>query len=577
MKSRWNETEAARCADALALRAYTSRLLGSDKSLVMHGGGNTSVKLTQPNLFGESEDILYVKGSGSSLETIQPSDFVPVRLAGVRRLIERDSLSSRRMAEEFGAQALRPGVPSIESILHAILPYKYVEHTHADTVLAVANTVNGARHLQSAFGDRALIVPYHHSGLALAKACAAVFTAQASSRTIGMVLLHHGVLAFGHSARESYEHMIALVDAAEAYLHRQDAWTLSGLSREAKDARPTTAAIAALRRDISSAAGFPLLLTRRDDPLIHGFVNRPDAAPITQQGPATPHHAIFTKRVPLLGVDVAAFSAQYRQYIQENRPATAEECFLDPAPRITLTPEFGLCAAGISAHHANAAAEIYRHTIEIISRASLLDTYQALPPAEILAAEIEYGGFEHALLARRTPANRWLGEIALVAHADSPVGQPCIAALLEGGAAVAGLERGTATDDNRWTPAYQGITCATTDKNTRERALEQLVDTFGGLDMLITDDLSLIEPCLPLLKLSPSQGRVAFLSPQGQALTVFHQTAATLAADRIRLNAVSYAPTESEQAARLAAALCGPLFAGTSGALVPVHGFNLVS
>ncbi len=577
MDSRWNDIEAARCADELALRVYTSRLLGSDKSLVMHGGGNTSVKLTQSSLFGEDKEVLYVKGSGCSLETIEPSDFVPVRLAGVRRLIEHHILSPRRMAEEFSAQALRPGVPSIESILHAVLPYKYVEHTHADTVLAIANTVDGAYHLQQAFGDQVLIVPYHNSGLALAKACAAIFTAQATYRTVGMVLLHHGVLAFGHSARESYEHMIALVSAAEAYLNRQGAWTLSSPPLAASSSpRPTAVAIAALRRDISDAAGFSMLLTRRDDSLIHSFIHHPDVAQITQQGSATPHHAIFTKRVPSLSTNVMAFSAQYRQYLHENHDVPADGLFPDLAPRITLTPEFGLCAAGISAYHANAAAEIYYHTIEIISRASLLDTYQALPPPEILAAEVEYGGFERILLSCRTPANQWLGEVALVTHASSPVGQQCIAALLAGGAAVVGLEGGMAMANRYHTPAYCGI-ANVADKMISGYVLEQLVDTFGGLDMLITDNLSFIAPCLPLLKLSPARGRVTFLAPHDQSLTTFYQTVTALASDDIRLNAVSYTRAESERAARLAAELCGPLFAGTIGAVVPVHGLNPAS
>ncbi|HCA27994.1 MAG TPA: hypothetical protein DEP05_10235, partial [Betaproteobacteria bacterium] len=185
--------------------------------------------------------------------------------------------------------------------------------------------------------------------------------------------------------------------------------------------------------------------------------------------------------------------------------------------------------------------------------------------------------FERALLVRRPPENQWLGTIALVAHADSPMGRQCIAALLAGGAAVVGLESGATAADRPSAPAYRGIVCDAADKTMLEHALEQLTDAFGGLDMLITDDLSLMESCLPLLKLSPVQGRVSFLSPQGQALTVFQQMAAILAPDNIRFNAVSYAPAESERAARLAAELCGPLFAGTTGALIPVHGPNLVS
>jgi ribulose-5-phosphate 4-epimerase/fuculose-1-phosphate aldolase len=307
MKSLWNNEEAAHFQNELALRAYTSRLLGGEKTLVMYGGGNTSVKLQE-----NGEDILYVKGSGADLAHVTENDFAPVRLAAVRPLIERDAMSNAEMGAQFRAALtnLKAPRPSIETILHAVLPFKWVEHTHADAVLAVANTDHGERHIREAFGDTVVIVPYRHSGFELAKACHDVFRREATAKTIGMVLMHHGIFAFGDNARESYERMIALVTRAEDYLKSCGAWdiplqfpaatpippgthphpnlplvsprspqsggNLAGtLLAGEGEGRSDMLAIAALRRDISRAAGFPLVMTLSSDLMSLAYAPRP--------------------------------------------------------------------------------------------------------------------------------------------------------------------------------------------------------------------------------------------------------------------------------------------------------------
>src|SRR6266446_9263042 len=171
MRSLWNDAEAAQLGaqfpGALALRVYTSRLLGRDKSLVLHGGGNTSVKLRERNLFGEDEDVLYVKGSGWDLETIEPAGFTPVALEYVRRLAGLSSLPDPQMVNELNTHMLRAGAPSpsVETILHAILPHPYVDHTHADAALSVSNAPEGDKRIRDIYGERVVVIPYIMAGL----------------------------------------------------------------------------------------------------------------------------------------------------------------------------------------------------------------------------------------------------------------------------------------------------------------------------------------------------------------------------------------------------------------------------
>ena len=195
MKSRWSDAEAAQFGGPLGPRVYTSRLLGRERSLVLHGGGNTSVKLREANLFGEQQEVLYVKGSGWDLETIEAAGFSPVALDYVRRLAELSALPDAQMVNELNTHMLRAGAPSpsIETILHAILPYPYVDHTHADAVLAVSNTPDGVKHIRDVYGERVVVIPYLMAGFDLAAHCAREFPKLAGPNTIGMVLLSHGI------------------------------------------------------------------------------------------------------------------------------------------------------------------------------------------------------------------------------------------------------------------------------------------------------------------------------------------------------------------------------------------------
>ncbi|MSQ59450.1 MAG: hypothetical protein EXR36_07355 [Betaproteobacteria bacterium] len=306
MFNRWNDEHAAQCTSELALRAYSSRLLGADPALVLHGGGNTSLKTP-------GGETLWVKGSGSDLAQVTERDFTPLAVQPVQTLLQQRQLSNEQMMAALAPCVLEPGrpKPSIETLLHAALPFRFVEHTHADAILAVTNTQNGEAIARRIFGDLAPLVPFRHSGFGLAKTAFEVFEKEHTSRTVGLIILQHGVFAFGDSAKEAYENMIELVGRAETYLAEHGAWHLPG-----DDAPPRWSAqeIALLRRDISRAAGFPILARLHNDARTLAFARRADLAQLLQEGPATPQHAVFIKRTPMLGRDVASYATAYERY-----------------------------------------------------------------------------------------------------------------------------------------------------------------------------------------------------------------------------------------------------------------------
>ena len=653
MQSLWNDHEAAGHVGDLAQRVYTSRLLGRDKSLVLHGGGNTSVRLRERNLVGDEEEILYVKGSGWDLEFIEEAGFTPVRLAHLLRLAQLKTLSDPQLVNELLTHLTRAAAPapSVETILHALLPHKYVDHTHSGAVLAVTNTVDGDKRIAEIYGDEVVIIPYVMPGFDLARLCAELFPRYAGENTIGMVLLKHGIFSFGATARESYERMIQLVDRAERYLAQHNAWNLKPAANSAGES-PQRAEIAALRLGISHCAGNPMVMTTHHDARTASFVQRTDMATVSQQGPATPDHVIRTKRLPMLGRDVEAYAQSYRAYFGQYAPHAKEaKNILDPAPRVVLDTSLGMCAAGRSAQDAVIVSDLYRHTMDVIERATRLGGYHALPARDLF--NVEYWDLEQAKLRKSGKAPPFAGEIALVTGAASGIGRACVEALLARGAAVIGLDIDRCIDTLYRRPDFLGLRCDVTAPAEIIAALESATRAYGGLDMLILSagvfpggtaiaaldseawrkvmnvnldaNLMLLRECHPLLKLAPSGGRVVVIgsknvpapgpgaaaySASKAALTQLARVAALeWGADNIRINilhphavfdtgiwsdevlagrAAHYGlsveeykknnvlKTEitSHDVAELAAELCGPLFAKTTGAQLPIDGGN---
>ncbi|MEO8627274.1 MAG: class II aldolase/adducin family protein [Betaproteobacteria bacterium] len=555
MQNLWNDIEAGRCRDDLALRVYTSRLLGRDRALVLHGGGNTSVKSS-----GDAQAaLLYVKGSGSDLAQVTSRDFSPVRLHAVQKLIDASDLDNDGLMAALAECVAQPNSPrpSIETLLHAVLPWKFVEHTHADSVLAITNTEHGGAIAADVFGELAPLVPFHASGIDLARACYDVYRRHATERTIGLILLHHGVFAFGSSARASYENMLHLVGLAETYLQAHGAWALTGDERPAKWLATD---IAKLRHAVSGSAGFPMLLQLQDSAHWRAFARRPDLAEICEEGPATPQHAVFVKRVPLLGTNVARYADDYRSYVDRYRPGrTLRELALDPAPRVIIDPLLGVWTASVDANHAGMTAEIFRHDMEIMSRAAGHDRYRGLAPAEILHAEISYGGFEQRLRARSATTAPLLGEVCLLAGPETVLSDAVGIDLAERGAVIARV--GVNVDVPRDAPSPALLWLA----GEAAAGLDVLISRFGGLDVVVLNEgfehwLTL---ALALLTFAPHGGRIVLIGRQSWCAKVAMTAQRHGDSSHVRMSSVALddRPIES-QPAELAArivALCLPV------------------
>jgi rhamnose utilization protein RhaD (predicted bifunctional aldolase and dehydrogenase)/NAD(P)-dependent dehydrogenase (short-subunit alcohol dehydrogenase family) len=571
-------------------------------------------------------------------------------MARLLKLAQLERLSDPEMVSELAANVTRPGAPapSVETNLHAIIPHKFVDHTHADALLAITNTEEGEARVRDIYGDDVIVVPYVMPGFELARTCAKQIAAELKPSTTGMVLLKHGLFSFGATAEESYGRMISLVERAERYLREHGAWEaeISPIGPRGR----IGPILAALRRDISQSAGFPVVISTSREPKAFTFARSPHVREISQRGPATPDHILRTKRLPLLGRYVEQYAVAYREYFARNAPQAKEpKTILDPAPRVVLDPELGVATVGRTAKEAGIARDLYSHTIDVITRAEALGGYRALSEEELF--EFEYWDLEQAKLRRAGKPLMFAGEIACVTGAASGIGKACVEALLKRGAAVVGLDiTGTSRDSGS---DFLGLQCDVTSADAISEAIEQTVRTFGGLDMLIlnagifpggnrieslTDaewrrvfsvnvdaNLALMRECYPLLKLAPRGGRVVVIgsknvSAPGPGAAAYSASKAALTqlarvaalewgADNIRVNtlhpnavfdtgiwtddvlkarAASYGMSvdeykrnnvlktevRSSDVGELAAEMCGPLFAKTTGAQIPVDGGN---
>ena len=563
MMSQWRDEDADACRDALSLRAYTSRLLGQDSSLVLHGGGNTSVKVTETNILGDEETILYVKGSGWDLATITTAGFTPLRLEHLQRLAQLPALPDPEMINQLVTHQTRAKAPvaSVEAILHAILPYPWVDHTHADAIVSITNTADGEQRIREIYGESVVVVPYVMPGFDLARVCGDRFSAEAGPNTIGMVLLNHGIFSFGKDARESYERMIALVGRAEEYLQQQNAWHFLPATTAIPAGMELAREQATLRLALSRAAGVPVIVARHADAKRLAFARRADIATIAQQGPATPDHVIRTKRLPMLGRDVAAYAAQYAAYFQAHEPHAMErKVMLDAAPRVVLDTELGLCSVGKNAQDAAIVADIYDHTIDIILRATALGGFSALPASDIF--DVEYWDLEQAKLRALGAPAPFSGEVALVTGAASGIGEACVESLLARGAAVVALDLNATVTTMRSGANFLGLQCDLTDEAQFNQSLIQAVEHFGGLDILVLNagvfpggcridslgteewhrvmrinldaNLTVMRECHRFLKLAPNGGRVAIIGSKN--VTAPGPGAAAYSASKAALN-----------------------------------------
>ena len=483
MQNLWEDSQPDH-QDPLGSCVYGSRLIGADPDLVLHGGGNTSVKAPYPDITGRSIEALYVKGSGWDLATIEAPGFAPLRLARLLELLRLDTLPDADMMRELSAARLDPSAPqpSVEALLHAFLPHSAVQHSHADVIVTLTNLADGEDRVRELFGDTVIVVPYVMPGFKLARVAASLWEQHARDDTVGMVLLNHGLFTFAETTRSAYDHHVELITLAEQWLDEHAPPALLG-DESLPPAEATT--IAELRQQVSQAAGRPMILSRHSDPASARFVRRDDVASLATRGPLTPDHVIRTKRFPMVGRDVAGYAVAYRRYFADHADRSEDTLtMLDPAPRVVLDERLGMLTAGETAKASSIAADIYRHTMPVLSRSEdHLGGYVALGAGDLF--DVEYWDLEQAKLRRAGPPPELAGAVAVVTGAASGIGRACASELLRRGCAVAGVDLDPSIEECFDGPAWLGIAADVTDLDSQHSAVDQAVERFGGVDIVV--------------------------------------------------------------------------------------------
>ena len=517
MQSRWVDREAKAAVDRYAAsgiapdvaeRIYSTRLLGSDPALVLHGGGNTSLKTRMRDLAGDEVEVLVVKGTGGDMAVIEPAGMVAVRLDPLKKLRTRDDLPDEDMARVQRAWLIEPSAPnpSVELLLHAFMPHVFVDHTHANAVLSLIDQPDGAKLCEDVFGSRLGLVPYVRPGFGLAKAAATTF--DKNPKVEGLILDKHGIFTFGASAKESYERMIDLVSRAEERLrkNRKAVFATAKLPQQVAphaDVAPIVRGACSLKNDGGEGAHRRMIAEFRSNDAILNFVNGAELQRYGASVVITPDYAIRTKRRPLVlpapeagkldqfksaaAQAVASYVEGYRKYFaSHNARVGGGKRMLDPLPRVALVPGLGLYGLGRSARDARIAADLAQTAVATITDAEAIGRFETITEADDF--DVEYWPMEQAKLGdmKEPPL---AGQVVAITGAGGAIGAATARAFANAGAEVALLDvdYDAAAEQARAIGRNAvPIACDVTNDTVRAAFL-QIVETFGGVDIVVSN------------------------------------------------------------------------------------------
>src|SRR5215510_6393833 len=518
MKSAWSERDAQAIVDRyaqegigpdLALRIYSTRLLGSKPSLVLHGGGNTSIKALTTDLLGEVTEVVCVKASGGDMASIDETRMPAMRLDRLRKLRALDSLPDEDMALILRDALIDPMAPSpsVETLLHAFLPHKFVDHTHANAVLSLTDQEDSDLFCADVYGSRMGIVPYIMPGFGLAVRAAGIY--ELKPKVEGLILQKHGIVTFGGSARESYERMIEMVTLAEERLakNRKAGFVpvlIPGPVAPLADVAPILRGVVSIKDEHTEGAWRRPILDFRTGPAILNFVNGAELARYAQAGVVTPDHVIRTKIWPLIvsvpeaGRPVefkrnalkaaTTFAEYYKSYFaRHNVRAGGALRMVDPQPRVVLVPGLGLFGLGRTSHDAIIAADIATCAVVTITDAEAVGRFVSISEAEMF--DMEYWPPEQAKLseAHDQPLT---GQVAVITGAAGAIGVATAKAFMEAGAEVALMdldETATEAKARMISPAALAVRCDVTSAASVRAAFDEVVATFGGVDIVVSN------------------------------------------------------------------------------------------
>ena len=510
MRNLWNNPTAFKLA-GVDILAYTSRLIGANPELVVWGGGNSSIKCVEPDHKGDETNILYIKGSGSDMRTIERKHFTRLRLEDLLLLEDREAMTDEEMVEYLG-HAMMGGNqprPSIETLLHAFVPHEHVYHSHADAITSLTDTPRSEALIRKLFGGELGFVPYTRPGFMLSKWVGKI--AKGDLNLKGVILDKHGLITWGKTAREAYDRTIDFCSRAERFIQT------AKRKRPAPLGRVTVKSLSAAERQSRMADLLPVIrgtigLSERmillwdDSPEVLDFVGRPGAAKASQLGPMTPDHLMHIKPWPLfiekpfdsptgLAQQVMAglfqFEKKYLPYF--NRYKNGKLNQLNPYPRIILIPGLGMVTTGKNYQAAKIVQDLYHHNLRVIQNASAISRFQAINEKEI--HRFEYWPMENYKLTLLPREKEFSRRIVLVTGGASGIGRAAAFAFAKEGAQVfvtdvnakgAG-ETVAGIFEKYGDRAAVGCAMDVGDEKSVREAFKKCVLTFGGLDVVFSN------------------------------------------------------------------------------------------
>ncbi len=517
MQSKWSDADAKKFAadyapkgvnEDLAVRTYTTRLLGCDPKMVLHGGGNTSVKTVVKDQLGEDVDVICIKGSGWDMGVIEPAGLPAVRLEPLRKLRKLDKLSDEDMVnfQRINLLDSTSPNPSVETLLHAFLPHKFIDHVHSTAVLALTDQPDNKALVQEVYGDRVAYVPYTIPGFALAKAVADVFDKHPKAE--GLILLQHGIFTMGDTAEQSYSRMIEFVTMAEERLKLQRktavAAKLPANLATLPEIAPILRGAVAIEKNAMAGTAKRQILDFRTNPQILAYVNGAELSRYSQVGVVTPDHTIRTKNWPVIvpapeagkldtwakdvHAAVDAFVARYHKYFEVNNaksPVKKKE--LDPLPRVILVPGVGMFGIGATAKDAAIAADIAENAVAVITDAEAMGEYRSISEFDMF--EVEYWSLEQAKLGKSNEKSL-ARQVAVITGGASGIGAATAKAMAKEGAEVAILDRdleAAKAAAKKIGGKALVVECDVTNPQSVRAAFDKVVSTFGGLDIVVSN------------------------------------------------------------------------------------------
>ncbi len=510
MQSRWNEQE-AQGKDDLGLLIYASRLIGAEESLVLWGGGNTSVKAKGRDFRGRETDVMWIKGSGSDLKTIEARHFAGVVLDDVRPLLGRDKdMDDDEMVAYLGNCLTDPKAPrpSIETLMHGFLAAKFIIHTHADLIQALTNNVRGDQAVKECFGADAVVVAYERPGFRLSRMVHDAVAAAPSARFL--VLRKHGLITWGDTAREAYDRTVEAIARVESYLAAQKSGTDPVAKRlfeplEPEERAPAFVAAAPGLRGLLSK-GRRVVLRFDDSPEVVDFVCCKDAKKLSQVGPATPDHVLSTRVWPAfidwrpqdgaealparLKEGVELWLARDELYFKTHSDGKMGR--LDAYPRVILVPGLGMITAAPEARRTRVVAEIYRHTMRVIRAATTISQYVSLTEEE--AFHIDYWPLELFKLTLAPAEKEFSRRVVLVTGGGSGIGRVTAAKFADAGAHVVVTDVVKAAADQvaqeilkKYPDRALSVELDVTSEASVKEAFDAAVLALGGVDVVFSN------------------------------------------------------------------------------------------